>query len=99
MKIGPAFSDSIHSEKRYFTRKSRFTSERTTSMRIFLLPGIIAVFSCILLGRLFFLQVIKGNEYRGLSDTNRLRMALIHAPRGVIFDRNGKALVLNMPGF
>ena len=28
MKIGPAFSDNIHSEKRYFTSKSRFSFEK-----------------------------------------------------------------------
>jgi len=99
MKVGPAFSDSIRSEKRYVSRKSRVGFETTAKMRLMWLPVSIGIFSLLLLGRLFFLQIIKGTAYRSLSDSNRLRIILIHAPRGVIFDRNGKALVLNVPGF
>ncbi|HSW87638.1 MAG TPA: penicillin-binding transpeptidase domain-containing protein [Candidatus Saccharimonadales bacterium] len=99
MKIGPAFSDNIHSEKRYFTKKSRFSFDKGASMRNLFLQVIIILFSITLFGRLVFLQVIQGGYYRSLSDTNRLQTALVHAPRGIIFDRTGKSLVLNMPGF
>ena len=99
MKVGAAFSENIYTEKRYFTNKSRFRFDKKPSMRNFLLPVLIGLFSIILLGRLFFLQLIQGSYYRNLSDSNRLRTILVHAPRGVIFDRTGKALVLNMPGF
>jgi penicillin-binding protein 2 len=53
----------------------------------------------LLVGRLFFLQVIKGDSYRKLSDSNRTRTIPIHAPRGIIFDRQGVPLVFNTPGF
>ena len=53
----------------------------------------------ILFGRLFFLQVLAGQYYRDLSDNNRIRTQIIHAPRGIIFDRNGKPLVYNVPGY
>lgn len=99
MKIGPAFSDNIHSEKRYFSNKSRFSFEKVRSMRSLFLQIIIVLFSLTLLGRLVFLQVIHGGDYRGLSDSNRLETSLLHAPRGIIFDRSGKPLVLNKPGF
>lgn len=49
--------------------------------------------------RLFHLQIVLGNENRGLADSNRIRIKVIHAPRGVIYDRNGKVLAENNPGF
>jgi len=65
----------------------------------FLLPVCIVFFSLIIVGKLFLLQIVQGSYYRNISDSNRLRTKLIHAPRGIIFDRNGKPLVFNSPGF
>jgi penicillin-binding protein 2 len=59
---------------------------------------IIFVF-CIFVFRLWNLQVIKGKEYREIDERNRLRVIDIHAPRGIIHDRNGKVLVKNIPSF
>jgi penicillin-binding protein 2 len=55
---------------------------------------VIAVF-LILIMRLWQLQVLQGNKYRELSECNRLRIISIPAPRGILFDRNGIALVRN----
>ncbi|TSC64049.1 MAG: Uncharacterized protein G01um101493_255, partial [Microgenomates group bacterium Gr01-1014_93] len=49
--------------------------------------------------RLFHLQVVKGSENRQLADGNRIKIKVIHAPRGVIFDRNGEVLAQNLAGF
>jgi len=49
--------------------------------------------------RLFHLQVIQGNRNRELADGNRIQIKIIHAPRGVIFDREGKILAANSPAF
>jgi penicillin-binding protein 2 len=49
--------------------------------------------------RLFHLQVVRGSEHRQMADGNRIQVKAIHAPRGVIFDRNGKILAQNNPGF
>jgi penicillin-binding protein 2 len=57
---------------------------------------IIALFF-ILAMRLWQLQILQGNEYRKLSEENRLRIVKIAAPRGIIYDRNGVALVKNTP--
>lgn len=54
---------------------------------------------CILLVRLFFLQVIKGEEYERLSENNSIRLQNIDPSRGMIFDRGGKLLVDNRPSF
>jgi len=47
--------------------------------------------------RLFQIQLLKGNEYLKLSESNRLRVINTPAPRGIIFDRNGIPLVKNSP--
>lgn len=49
--------------------------------------------------RLFHLQVVQGDHNRQLADYNRIQLRIIHAPRGVIYDRNGKVLAENNPGF
>jgi len=49
--------------------------------------------------RLFYLQVIDGEELRRLSENNCIRLQNIDPPRGLIFDRNGKLLVDNRASF
>lgn len=49
--------------------------------------------------KLFHLQVSLGKLNRELADSNRIQVKVIHAPRGVIFDRNGKILATNTPAF
>ncbi len=49
--------------------------------------------------RLFHLQIVMGEEFRQRADTNRIAMKIIHAPRGVIYDRNGQVLAESNPGF
>ncbi|MCP4023692.1 MAG: penicillin-binding protein 2 [Desulfobacteraceae bacterium] len=49
--------------------------------------------------RLIYLQVIKGEEYRRLSEKNSVRLKSIKSSRGLIFDRYGNLLVENRPSF
>lgn len=51
----------------------------------------------ILILRLWFLQIFKGDHFRDLSENNRLKTVFIPPPRGLIKDRNGKLLVKNRP--
>jgi len=60
---------------------------------------IVFVLFCLFTLRLFNLQILKGNEYRKIDERNRLRVVDIHAPRGIIYDRNHRALVKNVPSF
>ena len=53
----------------------------------------------ILLIRLFYLQVIQGQELRRLSENNCIRLQSTDPSRGMIFDRNGSLLVDNRPAF
>jgi penicillin-binding protein 2 len=59
---------------------------------------VLAAFA-VLLVRLMYLQVIRGDEYHRLSLNNRIRLQSIDPPRGLIYDRNGQVLVENRPSF
>ena len=67
--------------------------------RFFVLSLAAAGFFLLLLGRLWYLQVVQSEEYASLSDRNRTRIIPIEPPRGTIFDRNGEHLVENRPSF
>ena len=43
--------------------------------------------------RLYYLQIVRGNYYSERAENQRVRLIPIPAPRGTIFDRNGKLLV------
>ncbi len=60
---------------------------------------VIAIGFLIVLVRLWQLQILQGNEFRKISESNRLRVIGIPAPRGIIYDRNGIPLVKNAPLF
>ncbi|MFN2357071.1 MAG: penicillin-binding protein 2 [Desulfotignum sp.] len=49
--------------------------------------------------RLVYLQLIKGEEFRRLSETNSVRLKSIKQSRGLIYDRNNHLLVDNRPAF
>ncbi len=96
MKVGPVFFDSIHTEKishRYHRNDTEI------SIRQWIFPVVLFGGIFILIARLFWMQIIQGDYYRQLSDSNRIRTIPIHAPRGVIFDRNSNPLVINTPGY
>ena len=47
--------------------------------------------------RLYVLQVVRGERYAEIAENQRRRRLPIPAPRGVIFDRNGHAIVNSRP--
>ena len=53
----------------------------------------------VLIGRMVYLQLWRGDYYAKQSDGNRLRQSRIIAPRGIIYDSEGKELVNNLPGY
>ncbi len=48
---------------------------------------------------LWYLQVIKGSEFRRLSENNRIRIRENPADRGMLLDRKGQVLAHNRPSF
>jgi penicillin-binding protein 2 len=53
----------------------------------------------LIVGQLWYLQVLEGGHFRDASDKNRIRVRPIAAPRGILYDRNGMPLVDNRPAF
>lgn len=97
VKTGIAFGDYISKDD--YKRKSwGYEDERHATRNYFLVLLAVLAFA-ILFFRLFFLQVIQGYYYRYLSNSNKTKTVTVHAPRGIIFDRNGTPLVFNVPGF
>jgi len=52
-----------------------------------------------LTARLFYLQIIDGGRFATLAARNRTVNEAIESPRGLIYDRNGRILVTNVPTF
>ncbi|ACX52632.1 penicillin-binding protein 2 [Ammonifex degensii KC4] len=63
--------------------------------KVFLL--VCALLFTILFLRLGYLQIWRGEHYAVLAKENCLRLVLIRAPRGEVFDRNGQKIVGNRP--
>lgn len=61
-------------------------------------PVVVAVF-LVLLANLLRIQLFQGDYFRVLSDGNRVRRVLVHASRGIIYDRNGVPLTVNLPSY
>jgi penicillin-binding protein 2 len=53
----------------------------------------------VLIGQLWYLQVLEGGRFLDASDKNRIRVRPIAAPRGILYDRHGMPLVDNRPAF
>jgi len=63
------------------------------AVRIAVLGGFAFVLFAIVFFRLWFLQVLSGENYVAKARENRVRKVRIEAPRGDIVDRNGTVLV------
>lgn len=60
---------------------------------------VVGVAILVLLGRLWYLQLLKGEHFRRLSETNRIRLVDLAPSRGLIFDTKGRLLADNRPAF
>ena len=69
------------------------------SGRIIAIQVIAFVLLAVLGARLYYLQVVRGDYFSERAENQRIRLIPIPAPRGAIFDRNGKILVDSRPTF
>jgi penicillin-binding protein 2 len=53
----------------------------------------------VLAGAFFRTQVLQHDKFQLKAETNRLRPIPLTPPRGTIFDRNGRVIAENVPGF
>jgi penicillin-binding protein 2 len=73
--------------------------EKFNFKKIFLLGLVIFFFMGLIFFRIFLLEVIDGDKYHLMAQENRVRLSLVEAKRGIIYDRNGKPLVRNVASF
>ena len=65
------------------------------ALRVAILSGLALVVFSIIFFRLWYLQVLSGDQYLKAAHNNQVREITVRAPRGEILDRNGQALVAN----
>ncbi len=49
--------------------------------------------------RLFYLQVVQGGYYAGLAQENRRTLLPLRSARGLVYDRAGRQLAINIPSY
>ena len=67
--------------------------------RIAFLQVMIAISFAVVVAQLWRLQIVQTQGYQSQSDANRFRLVAVDAPRGVIYDRQGRLLVQNIPNY
>jgi penicillin-binding protein 2 len=72
---------------------------QTLALRISILR--IAAFAAfgLLAASFWFFQIIEHEQFQEMAENNHQRELPLRAPRGVLFDRNGRVLVENRPSF
>ena len=66
-------------------------------LRVTGLAAVALIVFAVILFRLWFLQILTGQQYVAAANNNRLRTVTVPARRGVIVDSQGKILVDNRP--
>ncbi len=72
-------------------------AQENLQRRIAILGIVIIAAFAVLFARLWFMQIVSGNDYRKKAEGNRIREISIEAPRGKILDRHGRVIVKNRP--
>jgi penicillin-binding protein 2 len=67
--------------------------------RLPLLVAVIVVVFAIFGVRFFQLQILRGEEFKGVAQGNAVRLVRLEAPRGDILDREGRVLATTRPAF
>lgn len=79
--------------------KNLALEQRLFLQRVAVAAVIVAILLAVVLGRLFWLQVVQNDYYTELSQGNRVRIDPLPPDRGLIYDRNGLLLAENTPAY
>ena len=72
---------------------------RRIALRLMVLQvSVVVIFAALAIG-FWFLQIVQHTRYEEMAENNHQRTLALRAPRGVLFDRNGKVLVENRHAF
>ncbi len=72
-------------------------AEKLPTAKLHAAQYIIALILVILAAGLWRLEVVSADNFRALAEANRIRKVPVLAPRGRLFDREGRLLVDNYP--
>jgi penicillin-binding protein 2 len=72
-------------------------AEKLPAAKLHAAQYLIALILAVLITGLWRLQVLNADSFRSLAEANRIRKVPILAPRGRLFDREGRLLVDNYP--
>src|SRR3989344_5758664 len=86
-------------EKGFLESDTKFYDTGISRWRLATIYIIFLLVFVSLFARVFELQIIEGDNFLGQAEENRYRVKVTHAPRGVIYDRNGVVLARNTPSF
>jgi penicillin-binding protein 2 len=79
--------------------KDHWGEQRLFIGRTIVAAVVIVALILLLLGRLFWLQVVRHDYYAELSQGNRVRIEPLPPDRGLILDRNGTVIAENTPAY
>src|SRR6201990_2755872 len=71
--------------------------EKIPALKLTVVQYVIVAVLAVLITGLWRLQILGATNYRELAEANRVRKVPILAPRGRLFDREGRLLVDNYP--
>ena len=77
----------------------RYTESPIEHARFVAASVVILMVLSVLLIRIWYLQIYKGDYYLQISENNRIRRIEIPAPRGMIYDHLGRLILGNRPFF
>ncbi len=77
----------------------KYEKSRVMTLRMLGIAFSFVVIGFIILGRLFYLQVLQGEKYLLLAEKNRISVRMTMPTRGIIYDRNGVKLAENAKTF
>jgi len=93
------FGDNNFANEKNSKLGNKFLGKFLSEKKINILGIFIVVCFLLLLGKAFYLQILKGQYYQSLAENNRTRENALPAARGLIYDKNFKPLVKNYPVF
>ncbi|BBB28461.1 penicillin-binding protein 2 [Neptunomonas japonica] len=79
--------------------KDHSQESRTFCFRALLAFMIVLLLIGVLLGRLYYLQVMQYDRYAAMSEKNRVQLQPVAPTRGLIYDTNGVLLADNRPSY
>jgi penicillin-binding protein 2 len=76
------------------TEAAKVPTTRIAAIQVAVIVGFV-----LLAGAFWFFQIIQHEQFREMAENNHQRELALRAPRGVLYDRNGRILVENRPSY